>query len=84
MLLNQHLDMPRLSGGWIILAKEKCSATQNVLLCAQNSPGALLQPGVRTEVLHLYDTGMYSIVQVYLVATECILKFKCMLWNTLE
>ncbi len=25
---NQHLDMPHLSGGWIILAKEKCSLTQ--------------------------------------------------------
>lgn len=28
-------------------------------MCAQNSPEALLQPGVRTEVLHLYDTGLY-------------------------
>ncbi len=25
---NQHPDMPHLSGGWIILAKEKCSLTQ--------------------------------------------------------
>ena len=24
MLFNQILDMPQLSGGWIILAKEKC------------------------------------------------------------
>ncbi len=28
MLSNQHLDMPHLWGGWIILAKEKCSLTQ--------------------------------------------------------
>jgi hypothetical protein len=28
MLLNQLLDMPHLSGGWIILAKEKCSLTR--------------------------------------------------------
>ena len=27
MLFNQLLDMPHLSGGWIILAKEKCSIT---------------------------------------------------------
>ena len=27
MLFNQLLDMPHLSGGWIILAKEKCSWT---------------------------------------------------------
>jgi hypothetical protein len=27
MLFNQFLDMPPLSGGWIILAKEKCSLT---------------------------------------------------------
>ena len=27
MLFNQLLDMPHLSGGWIILAKEKCSLT---------------------------------------------------------
>ena len=26
-VLNQLLDMPHLSGGWIILAKEKCSLT---------------------------------------------------------
>ena len=26
-LLNQLLDMPHLSGGWIILAKDKCSLT---------------------------------------------------------
>ena len=26
-LFNQLLDMPHLSGGWIILAKEKCSLT---------------------------------------------------------
>jgi hypothetical protein len=25
MLFNQLLDMPHMSGGWIILAKEKCS-----------------------------------------------------------
>ncbi len=25
---NQHPDMPHLSGGWIILAKEKCALTQ--------------------------------------------------------
>lgn len=25
MLINQHLDMSHLSGGWIVLAKEKCS-----------------------------------------------------------
>ena len=25
MLFNQLLDMPHLSGGWILLAKEKCS-----------------------------------------------------------
>jgi hypothetical protein len=24
MLFNLHLDMPHLSGGWIILAREKC------------------------------------------------------------
>ncbi len=28
MLSNRHLDMPHLSGGWIISAKEKCSLTQ--------------------------------------------------------
>ena len=28
MLFNQILDMPHLSGGWIILAKEKCSLTK--------------------------------------------------------
>ncbi len=28
MLSNQYLDMPHLWGGWIILAKEKCSLTQ--------------------------------------------------------
>ena len=27
ILFNQLLDMPHLSGGWIILAKEKCSLT---------------------------------------------------------
>jgi hypothetical protein len=27
MLFNQLLDMPQLSVGWIILAKEKCSLT---------------------------------------------------------
>ena len=27
MLFNELLDMPHLSGGWIILAKEKCSLT---------------------------------------------------------
>ena len=27
MLFNQLLDMPHLSGGWIVLAKEKCSLT---------------------------------------------------------
>jgi hypothetical protein len=27
MLFNQLLNMPQLSGGWIILAKEKCSLT---------------------------------------------------------
>jgi hypothetical protein len=27
MLFNPLLDMPHLSGGWIILAKEKCSLT---------------------------------------------------------
>jgi hypothetical protein len=27
MLFNQLLHMPHLSGGWIILAKEKCSLT---------------------------------------------------------
>ena len=27
MLFNQLLDMPHLSGGWIILAKKKCSLT---------------------------------------------------------
>ena len=27
MLFNQLLDMPHLSGGWIILAKERCSLT---------------------------------------------------------
>jgi len=25
MLSNQHIEMPHLWGGWIILAKEKCS-----------------------------------------------------------
>ncbi len=25
---NQHPDMPHLSGGWIVLAKEKCALTQ--------------------------------------------------------
>ena len=28
ILFNQLLDMPHLTGGWIILAKEKCSLTQ--------------------------------------------------------
>ena len=28
MLFNQFLDLPNLSGGWIILAKEKCSLTR--------------------------------------------------------
>ncbi len=32
MLSNQHLDMPHLWGGWIILAKEKCSLRQ---ICEQ-------------------------------------------------
>ena len=27
MLINQLVDMPHLAGGWIILAKEKCSLT---------------------------------------------------------
>jgi hypothetical protein len=27
MLFNQLLEMPNLSGGWIILAREKCSLT---------------------------------------------------------
>jgi hypothetical protein len=27
MLFSQLLDMPHLSGGWIIVAKEKCSQT---------------------------------------------------------
>jgi hypothetical protein len=27
MLFNQLLDMPHLSGGWIVLAKEKYSLT---------------------------------------------------------
>ena len=27
VLFNQLLDMPQLSGGWIILVKEKCSLT---------------------------------------------------------
>jgi hypothetical protein len=27
MLFNQHIDMPHLSVGWIILAKEKCLTT---------------------------------------------------------
>uniref|UniRef100_A0A8C7RFD8 Neurotensin/neuromedin N n=1 Tax=Oncorhynchus mykiss TaxID=8022 RepID=A0A8C7RFD8_ONCMY len=27
MLCNQIIDMPHLSGGWIILSKEKCSLT---------------------------------------------------------
>ncbi len=28
ILFNQHPDMPHLSGGWVISAKEKCSQTQ--------------------------------------------------------
>jgi hypothetical protein len=41
VLFNQLLDMPHLSGEWIILAKEKCSPTgmkTNLLLkfCAQS------------------------------------------------
>ncbi len=28
MLSNQYPDVPHLSGGWIISAKEKCSLTQ--------------------------------------------------------
>jgi hypothetical protein len=30
VLFNQLLDMPHLSGGWIILAKEKCSFNRDV------------------------------------------------------
>ena len=30
MLFNQLLDMPHLSGGWILLAKEKCSLNRDV------------------------------------------------------
>ena len=32
-------------------------------MCAQNIPGALLQLGVRTEVQHLYDTGLSRCIQ---------------------
>ena len=35
ILFNQLLDMSHLSGGWIILAKEKCSPT-DVNKCVQN------------------------------------------------
>ena len=40
MQFNQHLSMPHLLGGWIVLAVEKCSLKQNStnrnnLLCAQ-------------------------------------------------
>ena len=36
MLFNQLLDMPHLSGRWIILAKENCSLTGIKQICAQN------------------------------------------------
>jgi hypothetical protein len=52
MLFNQRIDMPHLSGGWIILAKEKCSLTgmyskyictpnlrETSYLCIQNISG---------------------------------------------
>ena len=28
ILFNQHLDVPHLSGGWIVMAREKCSPMQ--------------------------------------------------------
>jgi hypothetical protein len=36
MLFKQLLDMPHLSGGWIVLAKEKCSLTGMKHICSQN------------------------------------------------
>ena len=36
MLFNQQLDVPQLSGGWIILAKGERSLTQTSANCAHN------------------------------------------------
>ena len=36
MIFNQFLDMPHLSGGWIILANKKCSLTGCKQISAQN------------------------------------------------
>lgn len=36
ILLDQHLDMPHLSGGWIICAKEKCSLMRILTKLQQN------------------------------------------------
>ena len=36
VLFHQLLDMPHLSGGWIILAKEKCSLMGREQICAQH------------------------------------------------
>ena len=51
MLFNQLLDMPQLSGGWIILAKEKCSLTgMKTNLCTDFERNKLF---VRME--HIWD-----------------------------
>jgi hypothetical protein len=43
MLFNQLLDMPHLSGGWIILANEKCSLTgMQTNLCTKYETNKLL------------------------------------------
>ena len=61
MPFNQFLDKQHLSGGWIILAKEKCSLTgmcttfeRNKLLCIWNISGIFLFQLIKhgTNTLH--------------------------------
>ncbi|CDQ70574.1 unnamed protein product [Oncorhynchus mykiss] len=54
VLFNRLLEMPHLSGGWIILAKEKCSLTGIALTVSRFS---LSDAYPVSEVVYLWQTG---------------------------
>ena len=70
MLFNQFLDMPHLSGLWIILAKEKCSPTR-MFLCVWTFLGSFISAH-ETWDQH-FTCSVYIFVQ-YMMANEPILR----------
>jgi hypothetical protein len=80
MLLNRLLDIPHLSGGWIILAKEKCS-----LICAQNVSNKLL----KNVILILYMLRVYFLfsIDIQIITSEdrfpCFFKLSYLSGNQL-